>query len=47
MIHLLDINALLPLAVKHRARLATFDRHIDPAQIPGGETALFVINAAS
>ena len=34
---------LLALAVQHRASLATFDRRIDPALIPGGMEAYQVI----
>lgn len=31
---------LLGLAVKNGGRLVTFDRHVDPARIPGGTHAL-------
>lgn len=37
---------LLALAVKHRARFATFDHRIDPALIPGGPAACFIIPPA-
>ena len=35
---------LLGLAVKNGGRLATFDRRIDPARIPGGAQALEVLS---
>jgi toxin-antitoxin system PIN domain toxin len=34
---------LLALAVKHRARFATFDAGIDPSLVPGGPQALHLI----
>ena len=34
---------LLGLAVKNGGRLATFDRHFDPARIPGGAQALEIL----
>jgi hypothetical protein len=37
---------LLGLAVKHGARFATFDARIDPALIPGGAEALYLIPTA-
>ncbi len=37
---------LLALAVKHRARFATFEGRIDPALIPGGSAACFIIPPA-
>lgn len=37
--HLTDIY-LLALAVKHKGRLATFDRNINASLLPGGATAL-------
>jgi hypothetical protein len=40
--HLTDFY-LLALAIHHHARFATLDRRIDPAQIPGGENAYWVI----
>jgi toxin-antitoxin system PIN domain toxin len=40
--HLTDLY-LLALAVKHRARLATFDTGIDASLVPGGSAALFII----
>jgi len=40
--HLTDLY-LLGLAVKHGGCLATFDRHIDPALIPGGPNAFHLI----
>ncbi len=40
--HLTDIY-LLALAVARGGRLATLDRRIDPATIPGGEQAYFLI----
>ena len=36
---------LLGLAAKHGGRLATFDQHIDPKWVAGGETTLLVLNA--
>ena len=38
--HLTDVY-LLALAVSRQARLATFDRAIDPALVPGGPAALY------
>ncbi len=35
---------LLALAVKHRARFATFDAGIDASLIPGGPAAYFIIH---
>jgi uncharacterized protein len=40
--HLTDLY-LLGLAMKHGGRLATFDRHIDPALLPGGPNAFHLI----
>lgn len=40
MIHLLDINVLIALAVKHGGRFATFDRNIDTSLLPGGPAAI-------
>lgn len=40
--HLTDLYLLGP-AVKRGGRLATFDRHIDPALIPGGPKAFHLI----
>jgi uncharacterized protein len=41
--HLTDFY-LLGLAVKHRARFATFDHSIDPSILPGGSAAYFPIS---
>ncbi len=41
--HLTD-HYLLALAASRQARLATFDRNIDPALVPGGHSALFLIS---
>ncbi len=35
---------LLALAVKHGGRLATFDQRIDPALVPGGAAALYLVS---
>lgn len=35
---------LLALAAKHGGRLATFDRRIDPALVPGGPAALHIVS---
>lgn len=35
---------LLALAVSRQARLATFDRAIDPALVPGGPAALYLLS---
>jgi len=35
---------LLALAVKHGGRLASFDTRIDPALVPGGPAAYFIIH---
>lgn len=35
---------LLGLAAKNGGRLVTFDRHIDPARIPGGAQALDILS---
>lgn len=40
--HLTDVF-LLALAVRHQGKLATLDRRIDPALLPGGPQAYFVI----
>ena len=40
--HLTDIY-LLALAVARGGRLATLDRRIDPATVPGGELAYFLV----
>ena len=40
--HLTDFY-LLALAIRHQAKLATFDRRIDPSLIPAGEKAYLVI----
>lgn len=37
---------LLGLAVKHRGRLATFDRHLDPTCVRGGVPAYHVISTS-
>jgi len=34
---------LLALAVRHRGRLATFDRRMDPSLLPGGPAAYFLV----